>query len=183
MTFVPCPKPPKHEKAAPKPLKRMAEKKLRALGGKVYSTIVPKANAKPNKPRARITPKRRTPEEMTRIYGPPARRRWLKAFPCIICVLLLPLLALSNRVWKSDIAHVAPPSEKGTGYKASAAFTVPMCREHHHRFDHRLAPCDTPTIRAFVVAAAAKFEAAWQKLLASNQSPAVVSLPEEPENG
>jgi hypothetical protein len=62
--------------------------------------------------------RRKRPESKTvRIYGPPARRKFVKSLPCCTC----------HVEGYTEQAHVAPPNEKGTGYKADYRFIVPLC--------------------------------------------------------
>lgn len=84
-------------------IKKLSDKRLKELGGKpMFSTIR----------------KKKRPESKTaRIYGSKARRDWVKLQPCAACGV----------EGFSVNAHVAPPSEKGTGYKASAKWIVPLC--------------------------------------------------------
>lgn len=64
----------------------------------------------------RIKSKKRAPSEAVRIYGPPERREWTKTLPCRTCGLF----------GYTEAAHVVK-GDGGTGYKASAQFTAPLC--------------------------------------------------------
>lgn len=84
-------------------MKKLSDKRLKALGGKV--------------PFSTIRKKKRPASKTIRIYGSKARRDWVKLQPCAACGV----------VGYSENAHVAPPSEKGTGYKADAKWVAPLC--------------------------------------------------------
>lgn len=90
------------------PIRRVSKKRLAANGGKT-----------PFLKRSAIRKKPRKPSETLRIYGPPARRAFVKSLPCCTC-----------RVeGYTDQAHVAPSSEKGAGYKAGYLWIAPLCGE------------------------------------------------------
>lgn len=71
----------------------------------------------------------RTMAETVRAHGDVERREWMKRQPCVIC----------GRV-PSDAAHV---KTGGTGRKADAQLTAPLCsdtaceRGHHSEYDGR----------------------------------------------
>lgn len=65
----------------------------------------------------------RSPEETERIYGDANRRAWMRYQPCIFC-----------RRRPCVSAHIR---NGGTGRKADASETVPMCSECHDRYDGR----------------------------------------------
>jgi hypothetical protein len=69
--------------------------------------------------RSAIKRKPRKASKTLRIYGPPARRKLVKAMPCAAC---------GAEGWSVN-AHVAPPSEKGTGYKAGYEWIAPLCAD------------------------------------------------------
>lgn len=88
----------------------MSLKKLSSLEGKyVGSTITGKRKA--------IKKKSRKPSEFRRIYGSKERVEFVKSLPCAACGV----------VGYSENAHVAPPREKGTGYKAGYEWIAPLC--------------------------------------------------------
>lgn len=64
-------------------------------------------------PKKRARPAKKT----LRIYGSPARRKFVKSLPCYTC----------HVEGYTEQAHCAPSSEKGTGYKAGYLWIVPLC--------------------------------------------------------
>jgi hypothetical protein len=72
-----------------------------------------------------IKKKPRPAKETNRIYGPKTRRIWMKTLPCAACGV----------VGYSENAHCAPPSEKGTGYKAGYEWIAPLCGDRGRPFD------------------------------------------------
>lgn len=97
--------------------RRISKKALAANGNKIpFSSI-----RKSGKP---IRKKPRKPSETLRIYGPPARRKFVKSLPCCTCGV----------EGHTDQAHVAPPGEKGTGYKAGYLWIVPLCADRGEEF-------------------------------------------------
>ena len=75
-----------------------------------------KRSGKPLK-RTRIKKKPRSKSEFARIYHSKERVEFIKSLPCCACGI----------EGFSDNAHVAPPSKKGTGYKAGYIWIVPLC--------------------------------------------------------
>ena len=135
--------------------RRVSEKRLKANGGKMFSTIAPSSK--------RIRPnKEKKAKNFARAYGSEDRVTFVKTLPCCAC----------HVVGYSENAHVAPPGEKGTGYKADYRFIVPLCGERpgyaweigchalHDEyiwtFEHRFPDFDPE-------AEAAKVEQAWQQ--------------------
>jgi len=68
--------------------------------------------------RSAIKRKSRKASKTLRIYGGKKRIEFVKSLPCAACGV----------VGFSENAHVAPSSEKGTGYKAGFEWIVPLCR-------------------------------------------------------
>lgn len=64
-----------------------------------------------------------SPEETERKYGTAERREWMTRQPCVIC-----------GARPSVSAHLVTG---GTGRKADASKTVPMCTDHHDEYDGR----------------------------------------------
>jgi hypothetical protein len=97
-----------------------------------------------------------------RIYGGKKRIEFVKSLPCAACGV----------VGFSENAHVAPSSEKGTGYKASAKWIAPLCGFHLHPFgqfigchalyDEHRSTFDTVRPSFNPEAAAAATERAWK---------------------
>jgi hypothetical protein len=92
-----CPKPAKRERRPRKPIVRTAMKKQRAP--------VKARNVK------------RHAAELLRTYGPPERREWVKAQPCIV-----------SGYTPCDNAHI---EGDGAGRKAGFDKIVPLTRKHH----------------------------------------------------
>lgn len=95
-----------------KAIKKISDRKLKSLGGKVpFSSIssTRKAVRKQN-------PKRKA-SEFKRCYGSKERVLFVKGLPCSAC----------GDVGYSENAHVPPKGEAGTGYKADYRFIVPLC--------------------------------------------------------
>jgi hypothetical protein len=95
---------------------------------------------------------------MTRIYGPKAKREWMKAKPCVVCVLVIPILAYSDAEWHSEICHV---KTGGTGRKDDHERTWPGCRKHHTMYDNHEGFLGEPSIRAYIAGAAEALNLAW----------------------
>lgn len=87
-------------------IRKVSAKRLKANAGKF-----------PFSKRSQIRKKPRKPSEFKRIYGSKQRVEWVKSLPCSACGV----------VGYSENAHVAPASEKGTGYKADAEWIAPLC--------------------------------------------------------
>jgi hypothetical protein len=102
--------------------------------------------------------KKRKPSETLRIYGPPARRAWIKSLPCFACAGLSPLFGWASQ-GHSENAHTVTG---GTGRKADADTIVPLCRSHHRRYDQHQPPFDRADVREATKAAAPTYDAAWQ---------------------
>lgn len=95
-------------------MRKISAKKLAKLGGKMpFSTASRTAVKRKPRPKA----------ETERIYGPPARRKWMKLQPCSACGV----------VGYSEGAHVL--GNGGTGRKADADTQAPLCgiRPEHNR--------------------------------------------------
>jgi hypothetical protein len=114
----------------------------------------------PLRPRRAGIGKTRKPSETLRAYGPPARRRFVTALPCVYCVAVSPMFALVGG--KRHQAHV---ETGGTGRKADADKIVPLCASHHRRYDEHRFPFDMQEARDYVKSWAPKIEAAWQAKL------------------
>jgi hypothetical protein len=110
-------------------------------------------------PLRKVNSKRRA-AEWKRCYHSRERVRFVKAMPCMVCSLLHPLFAIGS-AGASDNAHTATD---GMGRKAHYSTIVPLCREHHRRFDEYETPCDEPRVRAAIIAFAERVEAAWQRV-------------------
>lgn len=108
------------------------------------------------KPPKKRNPKRRA-SEFARCYGSKERVEWVKASPCIVCAAIHPLFRLTS----PGRSHNAHTMSGGGGRKADFDTIVPLCAEHHRRFDERLSPLDTPEARAAIKAAAPFVEVAW----------------------
>lgn len=89
-------------------LRNISPKKLAKLGGRVPSSSIT-GTRKP------IRKKPRKPSETLRIYGPPARRAWMRTLPCSACGV----------VGYSEGAHVL--GNGGTGRKADYQTQAPLC--------------------------------------------------------
>ena len=76
--------------------------------------------------RSGIKRKPRPAAKTNRIYGAPARRRFVLGLPCAACGV----------EGFSVQAHVAPPGEKGTGYKAGYEWIVPLCAPRPQFLQH-----------------------------------------------
>lgn len=111
------------------------------------------------KPIARSPMKRgqRKPSETLRVYGPPVRRAFVTALPCVYCVAISPIFALVGG--KRHQAHV---ETGGMGRKADANKIVPLCASHHRRYDEHQFPFDSDETREWVKAQAPVIEALWQ---------------------
>ncbi len=92
-------------KTRPRPI---SEKRLKALGGKVYSTITG--------PRTPIKKKARPADETKRIFGPKARMAWLKGLPCAACGYTGPILR--------DAAHAITG---GMSRRSEFTSLLPLC--------------------------------------------------------
>lgn len=101
---------------------------------------------------------KRRESEFARCYGSKARVAWIKSMPCIACSGLHPLFGMT--AGPSDNAHTA---HDGMGRKAGYDTIVPLCRNHHRRYDERRAPFDDPKVRTAIAAVAPRLEALWQE--------------------
>ena len=121
-------------------------------------------NACPKPKRRRAAPKKvqrrnrkRWAKNHARAYGPAARRDWIKAQPCLVCVMLHPIFTLT--VGPSENAHTVGG---GGSRKADAATIVPMCHTHHRWYDERQNFLAIPSIRARIQGQAIVYERRWQ---------------------
>lgn len=89
----------------------------------------------------------RRASELLRCYGPPERRAWLKAQPCLMCG--------GSPV---DQAHVRGD---GAGRKSDYTNLVPLCRRDHMAYDQHRPPFDDPVTRDYVKLAAEKYQQRW----------------------
>lgn len=100
-------------------------------------------------PRKAIKRKPRTVSEYRRIYGSPARVKWVKKLPCLVC---------SRGPCQN--AHV---TTGGTGRKADARFIVPLCFDHHNEH-HGGAQTFEAKYGLDLLAAAATTASLWNRL-------------------
>ena len=91
----------------------------------------------------------RKPSETRRIYGPPARRAWVKSLPCIVCGHV-----------PSENAHT---ENGGMGRKADYDTIAPMCRTHHRAFDEHRDPFETEAMREWAQLRARMTDDAWRQ--------------------
>ncbi len=108
--------------------------------------------------RSRIKPKKRSASEFARIYGSRARVAWVKSLPCCYCAALHTLFAI---VAKGD-SHNAHTVTGGMGRKAGYDTIVPLCAEHHRRYDQRQFPLDDEATRDALKAHAARIQQMWE---------------------
>lgn len=107
---------------------------------------------------AGIKRKSRSAKDFRRIYGSKQRVEFVKSLPCAAC----------HAVGYSENAHVAPASEKGTGYKAGFLWIVPLCGDLpgdygcHTMRDERRGEFDARFPDFDPVRAAAETEQMWQ---------------------
>lgn len=120
--------------------RRISKKALAANGNKIPFSTAKK--------------KKRSKSEFNRIYGSKERVEFVKSLPCAACGV----------VGYSENAHVAPASEKGTGYKAGWEWIAPLCGDRygllgcHSLFD---SGCTLPDFDPTL--AAQKCEEQWQE--------------------
>jgi hypothetical protein len=148
MTFLKRSTPPR--KMSPK-----TEAKRKSAGEKFIGSTI----AGPRKQVKRRNAKRKA-SEFARCYGSRARVQFVKALPCCYCNALSTLLGDVTK-GRCDNAHT---ENGGMGRKAGYATIVPLCRNHHKRFDEHREPFDAATIRKAVQRYAAVVEDAWQEL-------------------
>jgi hypothetical protein len=114
--------------------------------------------------------KRENPErrrsERERAYGPPERRAWIKTLPCVACLSLSPFFAAASG--PSDNAHV---ETDGMGRKADYTRIVPLCRNHHRRYDEHRVPFDKQAARDAIAKVAARVERMWLRHHAAKGGP------------
>lgn len=114
-------------------------------------------------PRQRVRVKARNPErqakEFQRTYGGVDRVEWFKAQPCLVC-----------SVTPSVNAHVGPKGAKGTGYKADACWTVPLCTAHHDE-EHQGQQTFEATHHVDLEHVAQVYDARWQQYCATMDTP------------
>jgi hypothetical protein len=115
--------------------------------------------------RGRMKRKSRKPSETRRIYGPPARRKFVRDLPCFACLSLSPVFGMVT----AGSCHNAHSVTGGTGRKADAETIVPLCASHHRRYDEHQKPFDTEAAREAVKQYAVEVEAAWQRELAKKK--------------
>lgn len=131
---------------------------------KKHSRAMIRRNTKPIKrggrPKAKNAKRRKA--EFARCYHSRERVRWVKALPCCYCMALSPLFVLSGR--ESHNAHTVTG---GMGFKAGYETIVPLCPEHHRRYDQHVAPLDDEKVRESVQRFAATVEAKWQTYAAT----------------
>ena len=103
------------------------------------------------KPRTRpIRPKKRTPSEAERIYGPKGFQDWLHRLPCIVCG------------HRGEI-HAHHTENGGMGRKADWTTLVPVCPAHH-RMIHDIGQKRVAAMRGKQWAfEAGRVQAAWEK--------------------
>ena len=103
----------------------------------------------------KIKPKPRKPSETLRIYGTPARRKWIKSLPCHVadCVK-------SCGPCEGEIVNAHAVSG-GKSRKADANTIVPLCHRHHVMYDRYVAPFDDKAVRASIIGAAAGYDLAF----------------------
>lgn len=114
----------------------------------------------PLRGKARVKKRRRSKDEMLRIYGPAERREWVRSLHCVACALVHPALAFGGG--RCENAHTVTG---GKGRKADYATIVPLCATHHRWYDEHHDWLGKPEVREVIKAAAAKVEAAWQSHL------------------
>lgn len=68
-------------------------------------------------PRSPVKRKPRPAAETLRIYGPPARRAWVKSLGCLVC--------------GGPAVSAHTPSRSGMGRKGDYTTIVPLCHAHH----------------------------------------------------
>ena len=106
---------------------------------------------------ARVNRKRKA-SEFARCYHSRERVRFVKGLGCLICVAVGAEAYVAS-VGRCDNAHT---ETDGMGRKAGYDTIVPLCREHHRRYDEHRHPCDKPEVRQYLKTMAPKIEAAWQ---------------------
>lgn len=132
------------------PLKKQSAKALASPGtktGRMRRSSVKPRNAK------------RRASEFARCYGSKERVVFVRSLPCLACIGIAPLLLFTAH-GPSDNAHTV---SGGKGRKADADTIVPLCRNHHQRYDEHRAPFDVREIREALQRDAAKIEALWQR--------------------
>lgn len=115
--------------------------------------------SRPPRRKTRLAPRnaKRRESEFARCYGSRARVAWVKAQACIVCATIHPLFGLVK-----GGCHNAHTVTGGKGRKADASTIVPMCPEHHRRYDQHRYPLDDSAFRESIKAFAARVDAAWQ---------------------
>lgn len=143
------------------PPRRMSEKRLKALGGKAFSTIVKKPSSRP-RPKA----KQRERNDPKRIYGG-EYADWIRSLPCEGCG------------YQGPAVEAAHTENGGMGRKADAKTLVPLCGprlvpvegryqtpfEGCHRFAHRVGHRKLEKVyKVDLKAKAAELWATWQQM-------------------
>jgi hypothetical protein len=125
-------------------LRRMSDTKRASLSGPVFSTITAKPKA--------IKPKKRTPEEMQRIYGG-EYGNWLVTQPCLVSGLA------GHQCWGAiRRCHTA---NGGMSRKADAPTQVPMC-DGAHALQHSIGVKSFEKVYSVdLKASAASYRARW----------------------
>lgn len=141
-------------------LKSVSAKRAAADPRARFSTF----SAKPK----RVKPKnaKRRQSEFARCYGSRARVAFVKGLPCLVCAVIHPAFVLS--AGPSDNAHT---ENGGKGRKGPFTSIVPLCRNHHRRYDEHRAPFDQSAARDVFKIAGPLIEARWQAHLAGSPAP------------
>lgn len=141
-------------------MKSMSDKQRATLAaeGHLYpSSTVRRGGriSRKTKPKARNVKRRQS--EFARCYGSRQRVEWVKSLPCMGCVTYWPISPSPG--WLSENAHTVTG---GAGRKADADTIIPLCTNHHRRYDRHLAPFDHPEVREQMRYLAKHVDDAWQ---------------------
>lgn len=119
----------------------------------------PRKPVTPRKAVKKVNPKRQA-KEAKRTYGPKPYQTWLKAQPCLVCVILNPACAEQDG-WHCDQAHT---EGGGAGRKGHFTSNAPMCRLHHIGYDLRMPPFNDAFLRLLIFDAAPTYYPRWLAL-------------------
>jgi hypothetical protein len=117
-------------------------------------------------PRKGITRTPRPASETLRIYGPPARRKWITAQPCVFC---------GQEPDERHPSHNAHTENGGMSRKADYTTIVPACAFCHTLFDKHELPNEGWEVALF----ARQTETLWQAHLSAHPSPSVRLSPSD----
>ncbi len=121
----------------------------------------PRPKKQPRQPQRSTRPKRvnakRKQSEFERCYHSRERVLFVKNFGCVYCTALSPFFGVQT-LGKCHNAHTA---NEGRGRKGHYTTIIPLCPEHHRRFDEYRFPFDTEDSRNQLKACAPEIQRLW----------------------